>query len=67
EKERHIILLSLHEGMSHSEIADRLAIPLGTVKTRARRGLIRLRALLSDDTGTQATAGAPPLREGVVG
>ncbi|MEM9696693.1 MAG: sigma-70 family RNA polymerase sigma factor [Myxococcota bacterium] len=66
EKERHIILLSLHEGMSHSEIATRLSLPLGTVKTRARRGLIRLRALLSDD-GADSTGGSRTLREGVVG
>ncbi len=41
--EREILSLSLYEGYSHSEIAKRLDMPLGTVKTRIRRSLIRLR------------------------
>ena len=32
--------------MSYSEIAAATSMPLGTVKTRVRRGLIRLRELL---------------------
>ncbi len=43
DSEREILSLSLYEGYSHSEIAERLAMPLGTVKTRIRRSLIRLR------------------------
>jgi RNA polymerase sigma-70 factor (ECF subfamily) len=43
--------LSLVHGMSHSEIADEMAIPLGTVKTGIRRGLASARALAArDDT-----------------
>ena len=45
-EQREILALSLHEGYSHSEIADRLNIPLGTVKTRVRRGLIYVRERL---------------------
>ena len=41
-----ILALSLYEGYSHSEIAEKLNIPLGTVKTRVRRGLIHIRAQL---------------------
>jgi RNA polymerase sigma-70 factor (ECF subfamily) len=44
---REILSLSLYEGYSHSEIADRLKIPLGTVKTRVRRGLIHVREQLN--------------------
>ncbi|MCY4166199.1 MAG: sigma-70 family RNA polymerase sigma factor [Gammaproteobacteria bacterium] len=43
ENEREILSLSLYEGYSHSEIAKRSGMPVGTVKTRIRRSLIRLR------------------------
>jgi RNA polymerase sigma factor (sigma-70 family) len=46
-KDRMILELSLEQGMSHSEIAAATSLPLGTVKTRVRRGLIRLRELLA--------------------
>ncbi|MBM3737522.1 MAG: sigma-70 family RNA polymerase sigma factor [Acidobacteria bacterium] len=35
-------------GYSHSELSERLGVPLGTVKTRVRLGLTRLRAYLED-------------------
>ncbi len=41
-----VLAMSLYEGYSHSEIADRLSLPLGTVKTRVRRGLIHIRGQL---------------------
>lgn len=44
---REILALSLYEGYSHSEIAERLSLPLGTVKTRVRRGLIYIRDQLN--------------------
>lgn len=40
-----LIQLAFFEGMSHSQIAARLSLPLGTVKTRLRSGLQRLRDL----------------------
>lgn len=43
---RTILSLSLYQGYSHGEIAERLAVPLGTVKTRVRRGLIQIRERL---------------------
>jgi RNA polymerase sigma-70 factor (ECF subfamily) len=51
---RQILSLSLYEGYSHSEIAERLGIPLGTVKTRVRRGLIHIREQLGIETNAEA-------------
>ena len=45
-KEREAVLLSTYQGMSHSEIATHMELPLGTVKTYIRRGLIRVREML---------------------
>ena len=41
--ERQALVLSYQHGLSHSELAQQLARPLGTVKTWVRRGLANLR------------------------
>ena len=41
--QRQILELSYYEGLSQSQIAKRLNLPLGTVKTHSRRGLLQLR------------------------
>jgi RNA polymerase sigma-70 factor (ECF subfamily) len=46
-KHRQILAMSLYQGYSHSEIAEALDMPLGTVKTRVRRGLMHVREQLN--------------------
>lgn len=46
EEQRHTLLLAYFEGLTQSEIAAKLGAPLGTVKTRMRSGMMKLRALL---------------------
>lgn len=46
ERQRRCLLLVHHEGYSPAEAAKREGVPIGTVKTWVRRGLIRLRECL---------------------
>jgi RNA polymerase sigma-70 factor (ECF subfamily) len=45
---RQLVALAFLRGMSHEEIADHTALPLGTVKSQIRRALISLRQVLGE-------------------
>ncbi|MGE3107366.1 MAG: RNA polymerase sigma factor [Phycisphaerales bacterium] len=45
-EQQNVIRMSVIQGMSHERIAESTGLPLGTVKTHVRRGLIRIRELL---------------------
>jgi len=46
QEQRQAIEMAFFGGLSHPEIAERLSEPLGTIKARIRRGLLKLRELL---------------------
>ena len=48
DREREVIELAYYSGFSQTEIADRLSLPLGTVKTRTRTALARMADTLGE-------------------
>jgi RNA polymerase sigma-70 factor (ECF subfamily) len=48
-EQRSLIEQGFFAGVTHTELAERTATPLGTVKTRIRSGLLRLRRALGEE------------------
>jgi len=48
EEQREALELAFFAGCSHSELSGQLGVPLGTIKTRVRLGMSRMRTLLGD-------------------
>lgn len=47
-EQQRCVALAFLEGMSHQEVAERIGMPLGTVKSHVRRGLMAMRAYLRE-------------------
>lgn len=63
DEQREVLTLSIRSGLSHDQISRSLSVPLGTVKSRIRLGLIALRSRL----GSGAIAHGPADRRPATG
>lgn len=56
EDQQRVLRMSIMHGLSHEQIAKAIDMPLGTVKTHIRRGLIRVRKVL-EEQGVRGSGG----------
>jgi RNA polymerase sigma-70 factor, ECF subfamily len=54
-EQREVLRVAFFEGLSQTEIAEKLDLPLGTVKSRSRLALSRLRGILGEDFRDELT------------
>ncbi len=55
-EQRQVLNLSIFQGLSHQEISNLTGMPVGTVKTHARRGLMQIREILQVNPGQEVSA-----------
>jgi len=60
DEQSQVIGLAYFGGFTHSEIAEMLGMPLGTVKGRMRLGLEKIRTMLGERMGIDGPSGALP-------
>ncbi|MBO6513306.1 MAG: sigma-70 family RNA polymerase sigma factor [Phycisphaerales bacterium] len=60
ESERSALWMSVYKGLSHREISQITEAPVGTVKSRIRRAMLRLTATLKGNSSEQLTEGSTP-------
>lgn len=58
DEQRQVLVLAYFGGLSQSQIAEELALPLGTVKKRIRLGMEKLRGALAPQASPQQAPGA---------
>ncbi|MFO0826116.1 MAG: sigma-70 family RNA polymerase sigma factor [Gemmataceae bacterium] len=59
-EQRRVLELAIDKGMSQADISNALGMPLGTVKAHARRGLLRLREMLTGQVDEAVAKGDVP-------
>lgn len=52
-QQKSALELAFFDGLTHREVAERQSLPLGTIKTNIRRGLIQLRKMMADIAGQE--------------
>ncbi|MBY0398169.1 MAG: RNA polymerase sigma factor [Thermoleophilia bacterium] len=65
--QRMLVILCYHSGMTHTQAADILGVPIGTIKSRLNTALNDLRKCMADSAAPGASSGGPhPTRPGAV-